>query len=587
MLRFRWKHLLIPAVLAGIMFIAPNDTFGQRPGGGGGGGGGPGGGGGGPGGGGGRPGGGGGGFGGGGGGFGGGGITITPGGGGGGPGGGGGFGGGGGGMGGRGGGFSADSSFDRLLQSYGGSGDTLDYSKVPADVRQRNDRMAQFSGAPAMPTSGTISRADFKVDFEKRMTTMRQGGGFGGGMGGAPGGAKPTTPGGGDGVVIVTPGSGDGAGPVTITTGGNPPAIPGGGGQGGGGWGGQGGGGWGGQMNPESRFKDMDTNQDGKLTREEVQASRSGRRLADAFDQNDANKDGSIDLTEYTTYFNAAVSGMGGGGQGGGGWGGGGQGGGGWGGGGWGNPDSRKQEEPDEPKPTVYRYGNLPQGLPTFFVNADTDKDGQIGLYEWAKYWDPNGVGLTEVKITEFKDLDPNADGLVTAEEYMRVKKITPATGGPGRGGAPAWGGGQPGWGQPPGGGSQPGWGQPPATPPSPGQAIEEPKKDGKDGKPADPKKDETKKDERPGGGFGQRPGGGSGENGGGRFGGGGQRPGGGGDSGGGTQPGGGRFGGGGGGGFQRPGGGGDSGGGGNPFNPGGGGGGGGRGGRGPGGGGN
>ena len=110
MIRFRWKRLLIPAVLVGIMFVAPDDSLGQR--GGFGGGGGPGGGGG----------------------FGGG----APGGGG--------PGGGGPGGGGRGGfnmGAMADSSFDRLVRSYGGSGDSLDYSKIPNDVREQTNMMNQ------------------------------------------------------------------------------------------------------------------------------------------------------------------------------------------------------------------------------------------------------------------------------------------------------------------------------------------------------------------------------------------------------------------------------------------------------------
>ena len=91
------------------------------------------------------------------------------------------------------------------------------------------------------------------------------------------------------------------------------------------------------------------------------------------------------------------------------------------GGGGWGGPippppDGRRQEEPqEEPKPVVYRYGNLPPGLPDYFTKADDDRDGQIGLYEWAKYW-----AHSEAKLAEYKTLDLNGDGLLTAEEYLR-----------------------------------------------------------------------------------------------------------------------------------------------------------------------
>lgn len=87
--------------------------------------------------------------------------------------------------------------------------------------------------------------------------------------------------------------------------------------------------------------------------------------------------------------------------------------------------------ETEEPKPKVIRYGHLPQGLPPYFYTAegDMDKDGQIGLYEWVKLWDPKGVGLSEEKLNEFKALDLNGDGLLTAEEYLRARKqMPPAT---------------------------------------------------------------------------------------------------------------------------------------------------------------
>ncbi len=93
-----------------------------------------------------------------------------------------------------------------------------------------------------------------------------------------------------------------------------------------------------------------------------------------------------------------------------------------------GTPGAPTPVEADEPKPKVYRYGHLPEGLPPYFYTADgdMDKDGQVGLYEWAKLWDPKGVGLSEEKLAEFKALDLNADGLITAEEYLRVKRASP-----------------------------------------------------------------------------------------------------------------------------------------------------------------
>jgi hypothetical protein len=68
-------------------------------------------------------------------------------------------------------------------------------------------------------------------------------------------------------------------------------------------------------------FKRTDANGDGKISKEEAAES---RRLADAFDTADENKDGSVDLDEFKKFMAAAVQGGPGGGGGGRGQGGGG-----------------------------------------------------------------------------------------------------------------------------------------------------------------------------------------------------------------------------------------------------------------------
>ncbi len=408
MLRFRWKHLLIPAVLCGVLAIAPNDTFGQR----GGGYGGPGGGGGGP-----------------------------PAGGFGGPSGGGDRGGGFGGRG-MGGGFNAgamaDSTFNRLQQSYGGTGDSLDYSKVPATTRQQMDMMAQRFGGTPMPTTGTVSREQYRAETEQKMTAMRS-------RFGQPGGA-PTAPApvaGSTGVTVkmIGPDGGDGR-PVMV----NSPGMN--GGMTPGGFGGPGGpsgfGGPGGfTMSDEDlqrRFREYDTTPDGKLTKEELANNPRGRRMLDSFDQTDTNRDGAVSLDEYKAYTTARMSGMSPGGPGGpSGFSRGdqGQGGYGWqgGGGGFGpgGPAEGKREEAEEERPVVFRYGKLPQNLPGWFTSADFDKDGQIGLYEWAKQDGYN----TDARLAEFKTYDLNGDGLLTAEEYLRANGMTATVAGQGRGRGP------------------------------------------------------------------------------------------------------------------------------------------------------
>ncbi|MCS6866012.1 MAG: hypothetical protein RMJ56_02235 [Gemmataceae bacterium] len=73
--------------------------------------------------------------------------------------------------------------------------------------------------------------------------------------------------------------------------------------------------------------------------------------------------------------------------------------------------------------PTPIRYGQLPSGLPKWFVDLDTDRDGQISLYEWKS----EGYSLAE-----FQALDLNGDGLLPPEEYLRYLRYhAPAATGP------------------------------------------------------------------------------------------------------------------------------------------------------------
>ena len=174
-------------------------------------------------------------------------------------------------------------------------------------------------------------------------------------------------------------------------------------------------------------FDFSDTNKDGKITRDELDASsrRWGRPspLLERFDEFDKNKDGAIDLEEYSAYMAERRNA-------------------------WQREREGKREEPRKeststsgstggstdyggyrtapvvstaPPPTladrplVFRYGKLPtRDLPSWFVDLDTDKDGQIGLYEWRA-----GGKLT----SEFRKYDINGDGFITAEEVLLVQK--------------------------------------------------------------------------------------------------------------------------------------------------------------------
>ncbi len=67
-------------------------------------------------------------------------------------------------------------------------------------------------------------------------------------------------------------------------------------------------------------------------------------------------------------------------------------------------------DEEDEPKPTVFRAGKLPPGLPAWFKQIDTDGDGQITMAEW------RAAGKS---IDEFQKIDRNGDGFLTIAEVM------------------------------------------------------------------------------------------------------------------------------------------------------------------------
>jgi hypothetical protein len=68
------------------------------------------------------------------------------------------------------------------------------------------------------------------------------------------------------------------------------------------------------------------------------------------------------------------------------------------------------EPEDEEPKQVVYRAGKLPKGLPGWFEQLDTDKDAQVGLYEWL------AGGRT---LGEFQQMDRNGDGFLTVQEVL------------------------------------------------------------------------------------------------------------------------------------------------------------------------
>jgi hypothetical protein len=70
-----------------------------------------------------------------------------------------------------------------------------------------------------------------------------------------------------------------------------------------------------------------------------------------------------------------------------------------------------RKEEKKEPPVFAVRYGKLPDGLPLWWNDYDTNKDGQIGLHEWR---------LANEPTAKFYEMDLDGDGLLTPEEYLR-----------------------------------------------------------------------------------------------------------------------------------------------------------------------
>ena len=68
-------------------------------------------------------------------------------------------------------------------------------------------------------------------------------------------------------------------------------------------------------------------------------------------------------------------------------------------------------------EPTVYRFGSLPKELPSWFSELDTDKDAQVGLYEWKVSGRP---------IEEFTKMDRNGDGFLTVDEVLYAQRNDP-----------------------------------------------------------------------------------------------------------------------------------------------------------------
>ncbi|HLJ97486.1 MAG TPA: EF-hand domain-containing protein [Gemmataceae bacterium] len=152
---------------------------------------------------------------------------------------------------------------------------------------------------------------------------------------------------------------------------------------------------------PEGMFSFYDKNGDGYLNYDEMPDQLRAER-----DRWDADHNGLIDLSEFRAFFQAHMV----------------------------SPTSPSSSPGADPQsqagglpffyfdnsqvpieeerkpPVVYRYGKLPKELPSWFEQLDSDKDGQVALYEWK---------ASGKSLQEFDEMDRNKDGFLTVDEVL------------------------------------------------------------------------------------------------------------------------------------------------------------------------
>jgi EF hand len=229
-----------------------------------------------------------------------------------------------------------------------------------SETRTQRDALTAYAQEKGI-SSGQITRQQF-LDFSEQMKAKA--GTAPGGASAPPGGGF-TPPGGGPGGFGKKKGGGD-AGMANA----DPTAL---------------------YPFADAEFKRQDANGDGKLVPEEMP-----RSLKANLQEWDKNGDGFIDIFEYRAYYVARMQG---------------------------SENASNQgakgiasiiidEEDLDRKPVVFRVGGKePPGLPDWFHKLDTDKDGQVALYEWR---------VAGKSLEQFKEWDLNDDGFITAEEASK-----------------------------------------------------------------------------------------------------------------------------------------------------------------------
>jgi hypothetical protein len=145
----------------------------------------------------------------------------------------------------------------------------------------------------------------------------------------------------------------------------------------------------------DGEFRRRDQNGDNVLNLDEMPDT-----VRQELNRWDTNRDGLMDTDEYRTYFMERLRGGGGA------------------AGGEANPVTIILDDEIDKRPTVLRAGKLPKEL-KWFEDLDTDKDGQVALFEWRR----GGKDMND-----FKNYDRNDDGLMTPEEALRIMTARAST---------------------------------------------------------------------------------------------------------------------------------------------------------------
>jgi hypothetical protein len=244
----------------------------------------------------------------------------------------------------------------RMFEMFARGKDSIQIS----DMRMFRTQLEEYAREKGI-TNGQITREQF-AGFGEQMKAKMASGDF---SFIRPGGGSSGTP-----MTVTVPGS-SGAAPVTI----NVPNMTESAGR-----------------YAELEFGRRDKNSDGTLNYDEVPGS-----LRDEFLKWDTNQNNQIELSEFTNYFTSRMQERV-------------------------TRDAQKagfnpiiiEQEPDR-RPVVYRAGALPKDLPPWYGKLDSDRDGQIALYEWRK--DGRELGA-------FKGYDRNGDGFLTAEEVLWTENV-------------------------------------------------------------------------------------------------------------------------------------------------------------------